>query len=89
MTPKLAVAAMAAGDIQPHEEQLLSISERSAWQDITHARVFDEISMYPGYLVKKRFDSSNEVRLLRMHEYKIRGDGFFEIGCANQKHAAA
>ena len=82
MTRKLAVAAIAAGDIQPHEEQLLNISERSAWQDNTHARVFDEVSMYPGYLMKKRFESFNEIRLLRKHEHKIKGDKFFEVGCA-------
>lgn len=60
----------------------MSISERSAWQDDTHARVFDEVSMYPGFLMRKRFESFNEVRLLRDHVHKIDGNELFEIGCA-------
>lgn len=67
---------------EPHEEQSLNISEQSAWQDHAHARVFDEVSMYPDFLMRRRFESFNEVRLLREHAHKIHGNVLFEIGCA-------
>jgi SAM-dependent methyltransferase len=60
----------------------LNISEKSAWQDDAHARVFDEVSAYPAFLMRKRFESFNEVRLLRQHLGAIRGNTLFEIGCA-------
>lgn len=58
------------------------ISESAAWQDRTHARVFDEVSAYPAFLMRKRFESFNEVRLLRQHAGTVRGTKLFEIGCA-------
>lgn len=58
------------------------ISEAAAWQDHTHARVFDEVSAYPDFLMRKRFESFNEVRLLRQHAGAVRGTKLFEIGCA-------
>jgi SAM-dependent methyltransferase len=60
----------------------MSISEKAAWQDGTHARVFDEVSAYPDFLMRKRFESFNEVRLLRAHAGAVRGGTLFEIGCA-------
>lgn len=57
------------------------LSEKAAWQDDTHARVFDEVSAYPDFLMRKRFESFNEVRLLRRHAGSLRGK-LFEIGCA-------
>lgn len=60
----------------------MSISEIAAWQDDTHARVFDEVSAYPDFLMRKRFESFNEVRLLRQHAAALRGKDLFEIGCA-------
>ncbi len=45
-------------------------------------REFDEVSMYPRPLMKKRFESFNEVRLLREHAQEISGTTLFEIGCA-------
>jgi SAM-dependent methyltransferase len=57
------------------------LSEKAAWQDDTHARVFDEVSAYPDFLMRKRFESFNEVRLLRQHAGMLRGK-LFEIGCA-------
>jgi SAM-dependent methyltransferase len=63
-------------------EKLLSISEKAAWQDEVHARVFDEVSAYPHFLMRKRFESFNEVRLLRQHVDAIHGRDLFEIGCA-------
>lgn len=64
------------------EHIAVNISEQSAWQDNTHAREFDEVSMYPDFLMRKRFESFNEVRLLRAHQPKIQGGELFEIGCA-------
>jgi len=61
----------------------LTISEERAWQDDTHARVFDEVSLYPDFLMRKRFESFNEVRLLREAAATRTGcRTLYEIGCA-------
>jgi len=60
----------------------LAVSERLAWQDPTHAEVFDEVSFYPGFLMRKRFESFNEVRLLQANAGRIGGGVLYEIGCA-------
>jgi len=60
----------------------LAISEKLAWQDQTHARVFDEVSFYPRFLMRKRFESFNEVRLLQAHAARIGGRVLHEVGCA-------
>jgi 2-polyprenyl-3-methyl-5-hydroxy-6-metoxy-1,4-benzoquinol methylase len=59
-----------------------AITEKRAWQDPTHASVFDEVSFYPDFLMRKRFESFNEVRLLRQNLPHIRGGRLYEIGCA-------
>jgi SAM-dependent methyltransferase len=64
------------------EDLSLNISEKAAWQDNTHARVFDEVSAYPDFLMRRRFESFNEVRLLRENIRHIRGSKLFEVGCA-------
>lgn len=43
---------------------------------------FDVISTYPDFLMRKCYESFNEVRLLREHMDRISGNEFFEIGCA-------
>ena len=60
----------------------MAVTEKLAWQEDTHARVFDEVSIYPDFLMKKRFESFNEVRLLQSHLPAIRGRRLYEIGCA-------
>jgi hypothetical protein len=60
----------------------LAVTEKLAWQDRTHARVFDEVSFYPRFLMRKRFESFNEVRLLQAHAARIGGDVLYEVGCA-------
>lgn len=59
-----------------------TVSEKLAWQDATHVRVFDEVSHYPHFLMRKRFEAFNEVRLLRRYASRIQGKQLFEIGCA-------
>ncbi|MBN1636150.1 MAG: class I SAM-dependent methyltransferase [Deltaproteobacteria bacterium] len=58
------------------------VSEKNAWGDKTHAKVFDYLHPMPGFIVKKHYESFNEGRLLRMFENDIHGNIFFEIGCA-------
>ncbi len=60
----------------------MTISEKFAWQDQTHAREFDEVSIYPRFLMRKRFESFNEVRLLQAHAARIGGRSLHEVGCA-------
>jgi SAM-dependent methyltransferase len=60
----------------------VTVTERGAWQDDTHARVFDEVSTYPDLLMKKRFEGFNEVRLLQAYRASISGTTLYEIGCA-------
>jgi SAM-dependent methyltransferase len=60
----------------------LAVTEELAWQDSTHAREFDELSWYPDFLMRKRFESFNEVRLLRANAARIAGGRLYEIGCA-------
>jgi hypothetical protein len=60
----------------------LAVTEKLAWQDRTHARVFDEVSFYPRFLMRKRFESFNEVRLLQAHAARIGGSVLYEVGCA-------
>lgn len=59
------------------------MEQELAWQQDTHARVFDDIARYPGFLMRKRFESFSEVRLLRDYLRTAPGAGsLFEIGCA-------
>jgi len=60
----------------------LAVTEKLAWQDQTHARVFDEVSFYPRFLMRKRFESFNEVRLLREAATQAGCRTLYEIGCA-------
>jgi SAM-dependent methyltransferase len=60
----------------------LAVTEKLAWQDRTHAEVFDEVSFYPRFLMRKRFESFNEVRLLQAHAARLGGRVLYEIGCA-------
>jgi len=53
-----------------------------AWGDALHPQVFDHLAHYPNFLLKKHFESFNEVRLLRQVADNIDGSRFFEIGCA-------
>src|SRR5687767_12511905 len=53
-----------------------------AWEDARHARVYDRLALSPTFLLKKHFESSNDVRLLSEESPSIRGVRFFEIGCA-------
>jgi len=59
-----------------------SVSETAAWQDQMHADVFDYLHRMPLYIVRKHYESFNEGRLLKRFGNEIRGDMFFEIGCA-------
>lgn len=60
----------------------MSIINDKAWNDNLHAEVFDYFSHYPSFLLKKHFESFNEVRLLNQYTKSIKGNRFFEIGCA-------
>jgi len=61
----------------------LSVDEKLAWQEDTHAREFDEVARYPDFLMRKRYESWNEVRLLRAYLAATPGaKTLFEIGCA-------
>ncbi len=59
-----------------------TVSETAAWQDPMHADVFDYLHKMPLCIVRKHYESFNEGRLLKRFKDKIRGDLFFEIGCA-------
>lgn len=56
--------------------------DHAAWQDQEHAREFDALSTFPDFLLQKRFESYNEVRLLRAHLPAIKGGRLYEVGCA-------
>lgn len=58
------------------------VSESEAWGDETHAKVFDYLSNRPNFLIKRHYERFNEGRLLKMCSNKIKGETFFEIGCA-------
>jgi SAM-dependent methyltransferase len=53
-----------------------------AWAEAVHAREFDRLALSPAFILKKHFESFNEVRLLKQASPAIRGTRFFEIGCA-------
>jgi len=59
-----------------------TVSEKDAWGDQTHADVFDYLAAMPTYMVRRHYESFNEGRLLNEYAGGIRGDAFFEIGCA-------
>lgn len=59
-----------------------AISEEDAWGDQTHASVFDHMYPMPGFILKKHYEGFNEGRLLKMLKDDIRGNKFFEVGCA-------
>ena len=63
-------------------KDLDAISEKDAWGDKAHARVFDNMHPMPGFILKKHYESFNEGRLLKMFKDDINGNIFFEIGCA-------
>lgn len=54
----------------------------SAWSDDLHAKVFDQMSAYPLFLLRKRFESFNEMRLLKHNHDSIVGGQLAEVGCA-------
>ena len=58
------------------------VSSKAAWADQMHAKVFDYMHKMPKYIIKKHYESFGEGRLLRMFRDEIRGEKFFEIGCA-------
>lgn len=59
-----------------------NISETDAWGDITHAEVFDYLANIPNRYVKKFYESFNETKRLNKYINQIKGNKFFEIGCA-------
>lgn len=59
-----------------------TVSEKEAWADQTHARVFDYMHAMPKFILKKHYESFNEGKLLAAYESRISGSRFFEIGCA-------
>lgn len=54
----------------------------SAWQDTTHASVFDYMASFPDYLLRKHFESFNEIRLMMAVLPEIVGRDILEVGCA-------
>jgi len=54
----------------------------SAWQDTTHASVFDYMASFPDYLLRKHFESFNEIRLMMGLIAGIERKDFLEVGCA-------
>lgn len=59
-----------------------AVSEKEAWADEIHARVFDYMHAMPNFILKKHYESFNEGKLLTAYESSISGSRFFEIGCA-------
>jgi len=59
-----------------------TMSETAAWQDPMHADVFDYLHRITLYIDRKHYESFNEGRFLKRFGNEIRGDMFFEIGCA-------
>jgi len=53
-----------------------------AWNEENHAVLFDTLSIYPDFLVKKHYELFNEVRFLKEYQHEISGITLFEIGCA-------
>ena len=53
-----------------------------AWSSNEHARVFDYMANNPNFLLKKHYELFNETRFLKHSDNEIKGDVFFEIGCA-------
>lgn len=59
------------------------MEQELAWQQDTHARVFDDIARYPSFLMRKRFESYSEVRLLHDYLYaNLTAKSLYEVGCA-------
>lgn len=60
----------------------LQVSEKEAWGDKAHARVFDYMHAMPKFVVRNHYETFNEGRLLKAHGHTIKGNRFFEVGCA-------
>ena len=53
-----------------------------AWQNSTHAELFDAWANLPLSALRKTYESFNEIRLLVQHESHLKGRHFLELGCA-------
>jgi len=59
-----------------------NVSEKEAWNDPIHAEHFDVMSTKPNLILKSRFESFGEGKLIkRWKPHKERGS-LFEVGCA-------
>lgn len=58
------------------------VSEKEAWGDQAHAKVFDYMHAMPNFILKKHYESFNEGRLLKAFKTSTGSGKLFEIGCA-------
>ncbi len=58
------------------------ITETLAWADKTHAKAFDYMCKVPKSFIKKHYECFNDGRFLSMFKNEIKGNRFYEIGCA-------
>ncbi len=59
-----------------------SVSEKEAWNDQTHAEVFDYMSSEPNFILKKHYESFGEGKLLKKWKPQNDRSMLFEVGCA-------
>lgn len=57
-----------------------TVSDKQAWGDPDHAKVFDYMHSMPNFILKKHYESFNEGRLLM--EVQLKSGVLYEVGCA-------
>ena len=65
-----------------------NISEKEAWNDQIHAKVYDYMSTAPNFILKKYYESFGEGKLLKKWKPHNGRDRLFEVGCATGELSA-